>query len=318
MQRDLVIHYPAILAADSFESAVCDLKTSNQHRHPTKRFIYGTMEFASLDVLVSSLFLYNELAASGTRVTLEWAPGSPTFRYAERMGFFRQLSPEVSVLPYRPPPIGTSYDAHLDGNLSILELTPIILNDRRASAKAALVRIRERLSENLAPLQSSELVENDVVNHIWTCASETLGNIYDHSKSPVPGVVAAQRYVSPRRGPRLQLVIADGGLGIPATIRAGNPTADTKTDADIIQAAFREGLSSVTTPGRGCGLTSCAKIARRYHGNLRVRAGRTFAKLVTHPQDYGLTLAFFESSATPIRGTQLTFDFFLDRMPMAS
>jgi hypothetical protein len=265
--------------------------------------------FASLDALTSMLCLFNRLAAGGAQVTLNWDEDQQSFGYAERMGFFGVLHDDVDVEPQRPPRGSSTFDVYSDRNPLLLELTPLPVNSQDAG-DAALRKLATRLEENL----SGRARASDAVGRIWTCASETVSNVYEHSESPVPALIAVQRYSSKERGVRLQLVIADAGLGLATTIRTGNPAAaGTKSDVDLIVAAFKQGLSSKLERGRGCGLTQCARLAALYAGNLRVRTGATWAKLITKSQK-GWTAGFYDNEAAFVSGTQIVFDFYLDRV----
>lgn len=308
-QRTIRLEFPATLGSDDFERVVGVLGSTLPIEARVELDLART-KFAPLDVLVSALYLCNELAARANHVVLDWGQNQPTFGYADRMGFFKLLNEAVLVQPERPGRFSSLHTAHNRGNPQLLEMTPLEPGDRDIATRA-LDDLQERLARNLASLPHSKAV----IDNIWTFAAEAIGNIDEHSQTPVPGLVAAQRYNSPTRGPRLHLVIADGGLGIPATIRSGNPAAEAKgSDVEIILAAFREGLSRRGKRGHGCGLTTCARIAMLYKGNLRVRAGGTWARLITKSARAGLSLGFFDDAATPISGTHLSLDFYLDRM----
>jgi hypothetical protein len=306
------VQYPATLGSDEFEKAISVLGMPLPTR-ATVEIDHRQLAFAPLDVLVSALYLYNELARKND-VVLHWESQQQSFKYAERMGFFNLLDEGVAVAPERPNPGSSLYDVHQQNNRYLVEMTAIE-RDNTGTANDALDLLRTRLAENLQVLPTAD----DIVDNIWTFAAESLGNIYEHSQSPVPGIVAAQRYSSTTRGARLHLVIADGGLGIPATIRSGNPAAAReKTDVEIIYKAFRDGLSRRVVGGHGCGLTTCARIALRYQGNLRIRVGSTWAKLIAKSARTGLSLGFFEDEATPISGTHVSLDFYLDRLEEAA
>jgi len=308
-QQVIRLEYPATLGSDEFERAIATLGSELPRTARVEVDLTRTT-FAPLDVLVSSLYLYNELVSRGNDVALSWGDDQPTFGYADRMGFFNILDSGVDVWPTRPGRWSSLYTAHNRNNPNLLELTPLEPGNFRMATNA-LDHLRERLAGNLESLPRS----GEVVDNIWTFAAEAIGNIDEHSQTPVPGLVAAQRYNSPTRGPRLHLVIADGGLGIPETIRAGNPAgAADRTDVEVMLAAFKDGLSRRSTRGRGCGLTTCARIAMAYKGNLRVRVGRTWARLITKSARAGLSLGFFEDDAAPISGTHISLDFYLDRL----
>jgi hypothetical protein len=298
---------PSRPSSDDFEEC---LKVAGVRTGRKGSFVFDLrpVTFAPIETLVSLLCLVNRLAEDGASVTLLWSQAHAPFAYAERMGFFDVLHEAVDVSPERPKRGSSTFHLHRDRNPLLLELTPLPLH-RTDLGDDALRRLTARLEENLSRRANAE-----VANRIWTCASETVGNIYEHSESPVPGLLAVQRYSSAERGDRLQLVIADAGLGLATTIRTGNPSgAGTKSDVDIILAAFREGLSSKLERGRGCGLTQCAQLAARYGGNLRVRTGGVWAKLVTKSKK-GWTVGIYDDEAAFVAGTQLVFDFYLDRV----
>ena len=311
--RKFLVEYPTTLGSDEFERAISVLGQTLPSKARIE-FDHTQLSFAPLDVLVSAVYLYNELAMRKNSVLLRWEHAQQSFKYADRMGLFHFLDGNVAVTPARPTAGSSLYAVHQLNNPLLLEMTPVEPGDTK-TADGALDQLRVRLAENLARLPNAE----DVIDNIWTFAAETIGNIYDHSQTPVAGIVAAQRYSSASRGARLHLVIADGGLGIPATIRAGNPAAaGDQTDAEIVHKAFRDGLSRSVVGGHGCGLTTCARIAMRYQANLRVRVGRTWAKLIAKSAKTGLSLGFFEDAATPISGTHVSLDFYLDRLEAAT
>lgn len=295
------VEFPVTLDSDGFEKAVHGLPRPL----PTGRaitFDHSKVEFAPLDVLISALLLYNVLAEHN-EVMLEFRRDQPTFGYAARMGLFDNLDDRVVVRPEAPA-------VNKRVNQQILEMTAIAPGDL-TTANEALGHLRTRLEQNLEAVPQRRRIVND----IWTFAAEAVGNIYDHSETSVPGIVAAQLYNSPRRGERLHIVIADGGLGIPATIRAGNPQAALgKSDADLVLKAFRDGVSRRPAGGHGCGLVACASVAARYNANLRVRVGSAATKLITRSAKAGLSLAFLDDDVAPIPGTHLSLDFYLDRL----
>ena len=302
--------FPATLSADSFEDAIKPLKRVSSQADIT--FDYSAVTFAPLDVHVSAMLFFNDICRAGHEVTLYWgASTTAVFKYVERMGFFRLLGGDVVVKPARPRRGTSLYERHRRNNTMLLEMSSVDVHDR-TTANSTLTNLRASLESNLDSFGAAK--QRKIVDDLWTFSAEVIGNIYEHSETPVPGVVAAQRYGGDR--PRLHLVIADSGLGIPATIRAGRPTeAKDKSDADIIFAAFRKGLSrNRAEVGRGCGLTRCATIAMRYQANLRVRAGTSWTKLITKSAKTGITLGIYDDKAMSIAGTHVSFDFYLDRL----
>ncbi len=81
-----------------------------------------------------------------------------------------------------------------------------------------------------------------------TCLSEVFNNIADHTALDV-GSVFAQWYPQEEK---LEIAIADFGIGIPETVRRVEPN---HSDAAAILRAFDDGFSSQSTPqNRGAGL----------------------------------------------------------------
>lgn len=303
---------PETVGADEFENCLSVAKLRVDLRG---HFVFdlSLVQFAPLETLVTLLCIMNRLASEGSEVVMYWSDEQVSFGYAERMGFFELLHENIAVVPSRPEHHSTSFHTHKNRNPLLLEMTQLPVDDLKA-ADRALERLVERLEENLSGLADVE----EVANRIWTCASETVSNIHEHSESPVPGIIAVQRYSSRQGNGRLQLVIADAGLGLTATIRRGNPGAvGSRPDSKIILAAFRDGLSSRLEPGRGCGLTRCANLAAMFSGNLRVRTGATWAKLVTKSKK-GWTVGIYDDEAVALPGTHVVFDFYLDRVVAAA
>lgn len=304
------ILYPERLDADSFEASIITL--GSQINLKSNILIdYRQVKFAPLDVIASSIFFYNELSSLGSTVTLQWNEDQEIFQYIDRMGFFNILDKNVKTIPPRPIHLSSRFNIHRKRNPYLLEITEISITDKNEADKT-LKRLLSNLESNLSNIGSSK--RDLLVNRIWTFSAEALGNIFEHSQSKVPGIIAAQRYESKERGARLHLVIADGGLGISNTIRAGLPSeTQGKKDSQIIFTAFKEGLSRKLGSG-GCGLKTCAEIAMHYQANLRVRVGRTWVKLITKSAKTGITLGVYSDEAFPIKGTQISFDFYLDRL----
>lgn len=310
-QSSIEVAFPATVDAQAFETQIkaCGVRSSLR---TAVSFDHTSVTFAPIDTLVAMLCLYNRLAHEGAAVEVVWQAQQGSFSYAERMGFFALLDPRVRVTPARPKR-STTFKIHQRPNKHFLEMRSLDLSKRDDADDAIGV-----LHGQLAGLLGAGEGRRDAAKRIWTCASETIGNIFEHSRSPVPGIVGAQLYSSDNRGQRIELVIADAGLGLLTTIRTGNPqAAGTKTDVALILEAFRKGLSSKLEPGRGCGLTQCAALAAKYEGNLRVRTGSTWVKLVTKSQK-GWTVGIYDDEAAMVAGTQLVFTFYLDRVSRAA
>lgn len=65
---------------------------------------------------------------------------------------------------------------------------------------------------------------------------------------------------------RMAIVVADGGLGIPETIRRAYPSAPLARDEDAIAFALKEGITSKPDFGQGKGLTGTLEIVKKNSG----------------------------------------------------
>ncbi|MBX7096427.1 MAG: hypothetical protein K1X89_01830 [Myxococcaceae bacterium] len=299
------VDFSGALNSGDFEKTLAEIRGARRSRGRFTFDLDGTT-FAQLDVLVSLLFVCNELCAEGNAVTLQWAE-TKVRTYADRIGFFEHLAEEVTVIPDRPA--GRLYRRYRSNNQQILEMTALPPGDDRQAAGDALTSLNDSLAANLDGAASDKVIAD-----IWTFASEALDNIFEHADARRAGVVAAQRYESPTRGSRLQLVIADAGLGVLSTLRDGNPQAASLPDRELLLAAFREGLSRKKDRGRGCGLVLCAQVAARYGANLTVRSGEMWAMLVTKSAKTGISIGIFNDEVAPVVGTQITLELYLDRL----
>lgn len=302
--------YPKRLDSDSFENTI-SLIGSELPFNNEIIVDYSNVEFIPLDIIVSSIFLYNEIIERGNTLKLHWMKDQKVFQYIDRMGYFNVLNEKINTEPSRPNNLESRYRQHNNRNPQLLEITELNIKDKKDADKT-LKRLLSNLESNLFSIDISK--RKLLIDRIWTFSAEAIGNIFEHSQSYVPGIIAAQRYESPEKGPRLHLVIADGGLGISNTIRSGKlAEVQNKKDSHLIFTAFKEGLSS-KIGGGGCGLKTCAEIAMHYQANFRVRVGRTWVKLITKSAKTGITLGVYSDEALPVKGTQISFDFYLDRL----
>lgn len=103
-------------------------------------------------------------------------------------------------------------------------------------------------NELLPWLSNHSKLPIDELLEFKTCMSEVFNNIVDHSKIDT-GSIFSQWYPQEKK---LQIAIADFGVGIPTTVRSKEPM---HTDAEAIVRAFDDGFSAQSTPqNRGSGL----------------------------------------------------------------
>ena len=100
--------------------------------------------------------------------------------------------------------------------------------------------------------------------------SELVNNAAEHGMTPEGAHV---RYIPHRRGYAFDVVIADSGAGIRATL-AGNPKApQPETDAAAIGLAVQELVSGTGTPTRGIGLWMTLTEMRKPGRKLWIQSG---------------------------------------------
>ena len=102
--------------------------------------------------------------------------------------------------------------------------------------------------------------------------SELVNNAAEHGLSP-EGANAHVRYMPHRRGTAFDVVVADSGPGIRATL-AGNPSlSQPETDAASIGLAAQELVSGTGIPTRGIGLWMTVTEMRKPGRKLWIQSG---------------------------------------------
>lgn len=99
--------------------------------------------------------------------------------------------------------------------------------------------------------------------------NEITDNVLVHSQSPIGGLVQVSTFQ--KYSKQVQFVVADAGIGIPATLRQGYP--DITSDLDALDRAIREGVTRDRTIGQGNGLFGSFEICSKSHGYFAVHSG---------------------------------------------
>ena len=249
------------------------------------------------------LSLLNQLAHEGKPVIVDLADCANTLQFLNRIGFFDILDERVSVLPERPKyPAARIYKGNSASTVEFGAIDP---------AKVDEVLVKQ-LTERFVSLSKPEY-------HIaaFTIFSELIGNIFEHSKSPIFGFAALQRY-RPGGHVHIQSVVSDSGLGIANTLRPGlkkhYPGLYEKFRGEpdielVIEILLRGGISRFG-PGRGLGFKSSPGYAKKHNGILIVRQEK-FSIAIQYKEDGGACVTRREGLSA-IRGTHICFDFYLD------
>lgn len=145
-----------------------------------------------------------------------------------------------------------------------------------------------------------ELERSDFAAFEWA-VNELTDNVLVHSGSPVGGLVQVSTFAKFRK--RVQFVVADAGVGIPASLRGGHP--DVGSDTAALDRAIREGVTRDPSIGQGNGLFGSYQICSKSKGEFLVDSGH--ARLRFHPNT-GLSIG---NQSIPYSGTLVvaTIDF---------
>lgn len=211
--------------------------------------------FADAYALVFLLTIMTLWRLDGGEVRLRLPERRATQSYFARMRFF-DLLPE-GVTCREPIPSVSEHPSML------VELQPVNVNEG------------ERGIEKLGKFIYFQLPEHH--REGFTIALAEVGsNVIQHSGAEV-GFLAGQRYEKAlynRPPPRVQLVIADAGIGIRESLAQGVPEAGDMREENAIHLALGRGVSGKPETNSGVGLTTVREFADRYGGILRVRSGR--------------------------------------------
>lgn len=102
----------------------------------------------------------------------------------------------------------------------------------------------------------------------WS-VNEITDNVLVHSHSSIGGLVQVSTFEKYRK--QVQFVVADAGVGIPATLKQGYP--EITSDTDALDRAIREGVTRDKKIGQGNGLFGSYQICSKCNGYFGVHSG---------------------------------------------
>jgi hypothetical protein len=131
--------------------------------------------------------------------------------------------------------------------------------------------------------------------------NELTDNVLTHSESQIGGLVQVSTFQKNRK--RVEFVVADAGIGIPASLRQSH--LNITSDTEALDRAIREGVTRDKSLGQGNGLFGSWQICNLCEGHFQVDSG--YARLVDTPK-HGLHVY---SERVPYDGTLIvaTVDF---------
>ncbi len=243
-----------------------------------------------IDAAVIFLSLINQLSAEGKLVTIDFQnEDSEVMGYFNRMGFFDHIAPHVTILPAKP--LFSGAQLYKKSNKGLVEIVRIDEDD---------AELPGRLADAL------ETKDKKLGKASFTIFGELIDNVIRHSSTKLDAFAALQTY---KNG--IMVIVSDSGKGLLGTLRPKLPKKyKDATDIEIVIDAFEKGLTRHRKKsGHGCGLTTCARKAKQFHGKLHVRLADTRVNLVPADDVYTHDTAYCFLELLPVKGTHITFDF---------
>lgn len=117
-------------------------------------------------------------------------------------------------------------------------------------------------------LKSTGSVAREDFAAIEWALNEITDNVLIHAQSEVGGVVHLNNYADKKR---VEVIVADPGLGVPRTLRTASATI--RSDADALEQAIREGVTRDPSVGQGNGLYGSYRIATSSGGYFYLHSG---------------------------------------------
>lgn len=113
-----------------------------------------------------------------------------------------------------------------------------------------------------------ELDRKELAALEWSI-NEITDNVLNHSQSPIGGIVQVSTFQRMRK--RVEYIVADAGLGIPATLRPSH--SNLTSDAAALEQAIREGVTRDKNVGQGNGLYGSYQICSHSNGFFQIESG---------------------------------------------
>jgi anti-sigma regulatory factor (Ser/Thr protein kinase) len=133
--------------------------------------------------------------------------------------------------------------------------------------------------------------KRDDIRYIEWAINEITDNVINHAESSVGGFIQVTNH---RHREQIEIVVCDGGIGIPATLSSSFPGF---TDSEMLYEAIKEGVTRDKSFGQGNGLYGSLTIAGKSGGELNIASG--YASLRSSSRT-GLTS---ERKTIPVNGT---------------
>lgn len=228
-------------------------------------FDWTGVSFASLSVITALVALQLRIGSEGYNICVSTPSGvSDVVRYISRMNYFKCIGIDREE----------DFVRHSEGD-RFIPVTKFTSQDNRNE-------LPDRVSRAIVahtPLASEAKV---AVNYIF---GEVVDNVCEHSRSLHGGFLGAQFYP---RSHRLELCIADGGCGIPQSLRR-NPLLSGLDDMNVLPRALEYGIGENVDGergsegyGKGKGLAIISNMVCCLGGVMRILSGNASIEMDAH------------------------------------
>lgn len=288
---------------NSFEDSLLNSETLLHENNNDIYFVVPENCKILLDAAARFLALCNQFSNRGNAVTIDFSDCKETLGYFNRIGFIDHLDSKIVILPERP--IDSSAIIYKGNNDAVVEFGA--LNPHEVDKQLV-----NQLT-NCFVHQSNDKFEAAA----FTVFSELIGNVSEHSETPIPGFAALQKYGGKRD--HIQTVISDSGLGIVETLKPAlqehypviyKNLKSGDFDIQLVINLLTKGGISRFGAGRGLGFKSSREQTIKFDAKLSVRQ-KNFSVCIEY-KDGEIDNVRKKINLQPIYGTHLCFDFFVD------
>lgn len=289
----------------SLEAALLAAGSPLDTPHKSITFVIPERSAILLEASARLLALCNQLVYSGKEVKLDFTACKSTLTYLDRVGVLTHLHEKISVVPDKPEQTrALRYAGQSAALVEVRSLDPTKTN------KDIIIELTEKFV-NLAGENYKTVA--------YTIFAELVGNVSEHSQTPIPGFAALQVYSGNKK--HIQTIVSDSGIGISKTLRPSLKShypslyrqfqnESVSSDIALVIEAVSQGEISRFGAGRGLGFKSTTKQAMKFDAKLSVRQD-TFSVMLQFEKGELADVRKF-TDLVKINGTHICFDFYID------
>jgi hypothetical protein len=210
-------------------------------------------------------------ASDAIPVTLQLPRDLNMASYLQRMDVLRRMPPRTQILGRVPP------DARTDHRQTLMEVTPLD------------ARNVDDLLERLGSLITSFYARQPEAGAaVFRACSELMDNATEHGGSEQGAFVAVQLHSGDTtEGRRVEFAVCDTGIGIMNHLRNNPAYAYFTRDEVAIAKAMKPGVSGITEPLRGNGLSDAIEHTRHFgRVDFQIRSGKGEVRVQGTPEGH--------------------------------